>query len=251
MTLVSTPAILLRGYPYSETSQILRFFTRDAGVVSVVAKGVRKMGGMGKGIPSTLGEGILAFHYRENRDLQTFRDFTSTNPRRALAQDPIRFAGGSLLGEVILQHAGSDPNPVLFLILSGALDSLETLPPGGALQGLLMEVWSLVGALGYAPRVRECVACDRPLRGDEMGRFDFGEGGIRCSDCLVGAHGPRLGPRAREQLLALLDRNLREELLRPRAHLRLASDFIIYHISGGSPLRSMAVLEKLIPKDHA
>ena len=38
---------------------------------------------------------------------------------------------------------------------------------------------------------------------------------------------------------------LREDLIRPDTHLRLASDFITYHISGGTPLRSMAVLASL------
>jgi len=251
VSLVTTPAILLRTHPYSETSQVLRFYSRDMGVLGVLAKGVRKTGGRHGGALSTLAEGALTFHFRETRELQTFTDFSALKPRRGLGRDPKRFAGGAVLGELILQHAGSDGNPDLFACLSSGLDALEVTAPERLLTNILLEVWSLIGKLGYTPSIRHCVACGNEIAAGEMGRFDFAEGGIRCPQCLTAAQGPRLGPRARGQLKALIERSLEEDLIRPRAHLRLASDFITYHISGGTPLRSMGVLEKLIPKDHA
>lgn len=251
MSLVTTPAILLRSHPYSETSLILRFFSRDAGVVSTLAKGVRKAGGRHGGPLSTFAEGELTFYHRDSRDLQTFRDFASENPRKGLSQDPLRLAGASVLGELVLQHGGESGNPVLFRKLSMGLDQIESTPQGTLLQSLLLELWGLVEELGYAPEVTACVACERELMEEELGRFDFAAGGIRCPDCQGGSHGPRLGPKARNQLQGLLHGSLEEEIIRPRAHLRLASDFITYHISGGTPLRSMGVLATLVPKDHA
>jgi hypothetical protein len=56
---------------------------------------------------------------------------------------------------------------------------------------------------------------------------------------------------ARRQLLGMVEGSPTERLIRPFAHLRLASDFITYHLSGGTPLRSMEVLEKLIPEEDA
>jgi hypothetical protein len=43
----------------------------------------------------------------------------------------------------------------------------------------------------------------------------------------------------------LLDGEVPVDLLRPETHLRLASDFITYHISGGQPLRSLTFLANL------
>src|SRR5256885_2326812 len=40
MALVTTSAVVLRTYPYSETSKIVRLATRDLGVQSAIAKGV-------------------------------------------------------------------------------------------------------------------------------------------------------------------------------------------------------------------
>ena len=251
MPVLTTPAILLRSHPFSETSRILRFYTLEAGVVGTMAKGIRKSGGKKGGGLRTFGEGRLTFHYKESRDLQTFQDFHLENPRLGLGAGPLRLAGASVLGEVVLQHAGSDENPGLFQALSRGLDALTAVQESSLVPLLLVELWGLVGELGYAPEVLACVSCGRTLGPDELGRFDFAAGGIRCARCLEGAQGPRLGPRARGQLQGLIHGVLDEDLIRPRAHLRLASDFVTYHISGGSPLRSMEVLANLVPKDHA
>lgn len=252
MSIVVTPAILLRSHPYSETSRILRFYARDAGVVAVMAKGIRKVGGKRGGSARTFGEGRLTFYYKGSRDLQTYRDFDLENPRPGLSKDPLRFAGASVLGEVVLQHAGSDVNPALFHRLSGGLDALATEPDGRLLvQRLLLELWGLVVELGYAPAVLVCVSCGKELEEEELGRFDFAAGGLKCPGCQEGSQGPRLGPKARKQLRGLVSGVLEEDVIRPRAHLRLASDFITYHISGGTPLRSIAVMATLIPKDNA
>jgi DNA repair protein RecO (recombination protein O) len=252
VSLVTTPAILLRTHPYSETSQVLRFYSRDMGVLAVLAKGVRKAGGRRGGGPSTFGQGDLTLFHRENRELQTFKEFSpGPGRKRGLGRDPLRFAGASVLGELVLQHAGSDRNPGLFSLLSAGLDAVDVAEEEGLITMLLREVWSMIRELGYAPSIERCVACGGGLGREEVGRFDFAEGGTRCPRCQEGSHGPRLGPHARKQLESLLQGNLPADLQRPKAHLRLASDFITYHISGGAPLRSLQVLETLIPKDHA
>jgi len=251
VSLLSTPAILLRSYPYSETSQVLRFYTEQRGALSAMAKGVRKSGGRRGGTLSTFSEGLLSVHYRESRDLQTFRDYLPSHPRRGLGQSPLRLAGASVLGELILQHAEAEGNPELFGALGRGLDCMETEEPGALLQGLLVHLWSLIVDLGFGPMVQVCVECGREIVQEEMGRFDFGAGGIRCPDCPGENQGPRLGPLARAQLLSLLAGIRPPELVRPKTHLRLASDFITYHVSGGTPLRAMAVLADLVPDDDA
>jgi DNA repair protein RecO (recombination protein O) len=247
VSLLTTPAILLRSYPYSETSQTLRFYSEARGVLGTLAKGVRKTGGRGGGFLSTFSEGILNVNFRENRDLQTFHDFTPTKPRRGLAAHPLRLAGASVLGELILQHAEGEGNPSLFSMLGEGLDAVEGVGIDTFLPTLLLHLWSLIDALGFAPMIQACVGCGRAFESEEMARFDFAEGGLRCHSCGAEALGPRLGPVARAQLQGLMNGEVPGEIRRPRAHLRLASDFITYHISGGTPLRSMAVLASLTP----
>ncbi|MGI9626399.1 MAG: recombination protein O N-terminal domain-containing protein, partial [Longimicrobiales bacterium] len=42
MTVVKTRAILFRAHAYSETSQVLRFYTEALGLVGVMARGSRR-----------------------------------------------------------------------------------------------------------------------------------------------------------------------------------------------------------------
>lgn len=245
MALVQTPAILLRSYPFSETSRTLRFYSLHLGVVGVMARGVRKSASKHGGGLLTFTEGTLTAYVRANRDLQTFKDFSDTRTRPALSSSPIRLAGASVLGELTLAHAGQDENPPLFHTLSVALDRVSSEGLETLFARILAEVWGLVAELGYRPSVGVCVECGRELDGQEMSRFDFPAGGVRCLTCAGDASGPRLGPRARGQLLALVRRHLPADLARPRAHLRLVSDFITYHISGGTPLKSLEILAAL------
>ena len=125
--------------------------------------------------------------------------------------------------------------------MSGALDRLAMVPSAAVVPTLLSDAWRLVSTLGYRPVVDHCVECGAML-GETMARFDFAAGGIRCGRCAGTRGGPRLGPGARAQLGALLDGGELPMLDRPRGHLRLLSDFVTYHLSGGTSLASFEVL---------
>jgi DNA repair protein RecO (recombination protein O) len=252
MSLVTTPALLLRSHPYSESSRVLRFFTRDAGLVGVMARGIRKSGARdGSGLESFAG-GTLTFYARSTRDLQTFKEFSTEKPRRGLGASPERLGGASLVAELVLRHAGEESNEPLFAALDQAFDRIEASDPASVIPVVISGAWSIVRSLGYGPVLESCVHCDEPLGVHEVGRFDFSAGGVRCPRCSVDAVGPRVGPGAREQLRALVaGEALPSPLLRPRAHLQLLSDFVTQHVSGTRPLESFSFLARLLPDDHA
>jgi DNA repair protein RecO (recombination protein O) len=245
MSLVTTRAVLLRSFPYSETSRVMRFYTESLGTVGVMARGVRTGSGKSGSGLDVFAEIILTLHIKSTRELQTLKEFTVTRGRRSLGVDVRRLGGASVLAEVVLKHAGEDSNPPLFEALSDGLDRLGDAPPDRMVTTLLREGWCLVSALGYRPVAEVCVECGL-APGDELTRFDFSAGGIRCAGCSGVETGPRLGPRARAQLAALLDNTELPEVERPRVHLRLLGDFITYHISGGRPLVSLKVLAALL-----
>ena len=246
MSIVSTRAVLLRSFPYSETSRVLHFYTEALGGVGVMGKGVRAGGGRAGNPLESFAEGTLTVFVKPTRDLQTLREFSPTRPRRALAGDVRRFGGAAVLAEIVLKHAGEEAHPILFDALSVALDRVADVPGDAIVPTLLREGWQLVSTLGYRPVVDACVECGRDL-GDEMARFDFSAGGVRCSGCGDERVGPRLGPGARAQLSGLLEESATLPAIdRPRAHLRLLSDFVTWHLSAGRPLASFEVLSGLL-----
>src|SRR5262244_2856402 len=67
MALVTTAAVVLRTYRYSETSKIVRLATRDLGVQSAIAKGaLRPKSRFGAGL-ELLSEGSAQLYHRQPR----------------------------------------------------------------------------------------------------------------------------------------------------------------------------------------
>jgi len=248
VAVVTTSAILLRAHPYSESSLVLRFFSEALGTVAVMAKGARRPGGRsGPGLDIFAG-GNLTLYMKDSRELQTLKEFETLTPRRGLARNVIRFGGAAVVGELVLRHAGEAAVPDLYETLERALDAIDQAPDDGILESVLGAGWGLVGAMGYRPVFDTCVTCGTALDSEEVGRFDFDEGGILCAVCASGRTGPRIGPGARAQLSGLLEGHV-EGLSRPRGHLRLLSDFVTYHVAGSRPLESFGFLASLLPSD--
>jgi DNA repair protein RecO (recombination protein O) len=250
MSVVSTPAVLLRSFNYSETSLILKLYTKDLGLVSVMAKGVRRAGARGQGGIDTFSRGELTAYVRPTRDLQTFKEFAVEEAGASLGRDVLRFAGASVLAEIVLSHAAPYPSPQVFECLTHGLRRIEAESRAGLIGAGLAEGWLLVATLGYEPQIHGCVRCGRALGSSEVSRFDFSAGGVRCSDCAFEHSGPLLGPGARQQLVALLQGTAPEALGKPRAHLRLLHDFVTYHISGPKPLKTFRVFGTLAGFDE-
>lgn len=243
MSAVKTEAILLRTHPYSESSRILRFFTLELGLVSVIAKGGQRGASRGYGGAGAFSEGIAVFVFRESRDLQTLREFAPVNSRFGLARDVSRLAGASAAAELVLRHTWQEPNAGLYRAISRGLDRLEAAPPEEVLAQVLAMAWTIVHTLGFGPELAACLCCGRPLDAEEMGWFEMQAGGVGGSCCPSWGGSRRIGPHAREQLKRLLAGDAPSELRGRRAHISLLRDFTSYHMLGGDRLSSLRFLE--------
>jgi len=249
VSLVTTPGILLRSHPYSETSAVLRFLTPEHGIVAVMAKGIRKRGPRG-GVPiETLGEGVLTFRYDPARDLHTLREFQSAGGSLALGRDLRRFVGACLVAELLLGHALEHGDAQLYAWVRHVLGRLGKVPQEEVPPWILSGAWRTLALLGFPPGLDRCVRCDGAL-GDPGGtaapdRFDVEAGGIRCFSCSEGTRLPRIGPEARGQLRALVEGEPPELLSAPRAHLNLLEAFCARHVAPRQGIHSFGMLRPL------
>ncbi|MXW18092.1 MAG: hypothetical protein F4123_12100 [Gemmatimonadetes bacterium] len=248
MPTVTTPAVLLRAHPYSESSRVLRFYTRELGLVGVMAHGIRKGASKGRGSPGTFGEGVAEIAVRENRELQSLREFTPVRTRFGLAGHLPRLAGASIAAELVLKHAGQEPHAELYDALSAGLDRLEAVSPPGVHGEVLALGWKMVKVLGFGPELAVCIACGEVLEPGDMGRFDLAAGGVRDPRCPAPQGSRRIGPVARAQLRRLLEGRVPSDLRGSRAHLSLLDDFTTLHMLGGRRLGSFRFLD---PPDQA
>lgn len=249
MAPVTTRAVLLRFHDYGDTSRILRFYTADHGLLSVMGRGVRGRSGKGGSGLATFSSGDLTAYVRPHRDLHTMKDFDCLTPRGEIGAEPLRFAGASAVAELVLQHTEHEPHPQLLTALETALDSLAATSGAALATSALAGLWSVVAEMGFSPELDACVVCGRALIDDEVGRFDMGAGGVRCVACAEGTLGPRVGPGAREQILRLVAAITDPPATHPRRHLALLTDFIAYHVAS-RPLKSIRFLAGLLPPEE-
>src|SRR5688500_19262329 len=129
MPLVVTDAIVLHAFDYAETSRILRLATREAGVLSVLARGARRSKRRFGSALDLFAEGTVEVLIRDQRDLQTLCAFDLSRARPALGTDLGRFAGASALAELVLRFGTDERHVSLFDALSRSPDELALAAP--------------------------------------------------------------------------------------------------------------------------
>jgi DNA repair protein RecO (recombination protein O) len=248
VTLVSTPAIVLRTYRYSETSKIVRLATRDYGVQSAIAKGVLRPRSPFGAALETLSEGVAQLYHKETRELQTLAAFDVIQLRRDLAGDLGRFAGAEALSEVMLKMAPPAPLPAAYEAFIQGLDALAQAAPHEADAVAVRWLWLLVGVLGFAPELDSCVRDGNPVAQNGTIAFSIAEGGVLCAKCAGPQPPTKLPPRAYRDLLALNDTRAGVPALdaaHAAAHRRLVARFIRHHlgevVKNGNEQRSTAI----------
>ncbi len=247
MAVLTTPAVLLRMFPYSESSQVLWFQTESEGRINALARGARRAKGGHAGNLQLFGRGLLTVHVRSNRDLQTFQDFSLTRSPAPIGQGLLRFAGASVVAELILRHGGEAPSSELFHDIDRAFTNLGEVDDDRAPGQTLVECWQLIDVLGYRPSVDACPECGEPFLDGQIGQFDFAAGGVLCEDCGAGREGPKIGPGARDNLQSFLRGEVPDGLGHITEHFNLLDNFVTYHLSSGKPLETVRFLRQLMP----
>ncbi|HEX2204575.1 MAG TPA: DNA repair protein RecO [Longimicrobium sp.] len=238
MALVTTRALVLQAFPYSETSKILRLLTRDEGVRSVIAKGALRPKSRYGGVLEPFTEGSATFYLKEGRDLHTLSGFDLLRSRQGLGRTLAAFAGASLLAEIVLRFATEEAYPALYDTLAAAWDAIGAVSPEAAPGVVFTGAWTLVVLLGFEPRTDECVVCGRAVGDGEPVRFDPLAGGVACLECRPA--GRIVDPASRAELRAMTrGQTPGGPLASPGLHRALLRVFLETHLTQEKPFRSL------------
>lgn len=246
MSLLSTEAIVLHVFDYSETSRILRLATRDAGVVSVLARGARRAKSRFGSALDLFAQGTAQLYLKEGRDLQTMSAFDVTRARPALGADLGRFASASALVELVLRFGMGDASDELFTVLADALDGVARAAPDAASEAGLAGAWRLVAQLGFAPSLAMCSVCHSALEPDGDVAFSHRAGGALCRSCAALYSKDRTLPAAARVSISAWSRGQHVSTLaqrEARAHQRLLREFLHEHLTDGRALRALDAWE--------
>ncbi len=184
--------ICIRTVDYSETSQVLTFFTRDHGKLAVIAKGSKRAKSAFGGPVEMFSCGPLMFAANQDRALATLTEFTIDTP----CPNPARLSAdlyvlhGCLLAVELLDHLTDehDPHPDLYdAFVAFIADMCESAGAPGrreALALLILFELRLLMAVGLRPVLDRCVNCRTGIRDDACGYyFSSAANGLICRDC--------------------------------------------------------------------
>jgi len=185
VSLEKDQAVCLARIEYSESSQILVFFTRDHGKQRLIAKGIRRStkARFAAGI-DLLEAGQVVFSRREDRPtrLGTLVEWHQTDAFLGLRSRLKNLYAAQYAAEVAAQLTeDGDPHPRLFeaiLELLGDLSRAEQ-----PLPALVRFQQRLLSEIGLAPELRRCLSCGRRLGPREPSYFSSTQGGTICRHC--------------------------------------------------------------------
>lgn len=239
MALATTRSLVLQSFPYSETSKVLRLYTLDHGLRSVMAKGALRPKSRYGGVLEPFTEGTATFYLKEGRDLHTLSGFDLVRSRQGLGRSLVGFAGASLLSEVVMRTGTEEPHPALYETLSHAWDVVaQAEGPAQALAATLAGAWSVIVLLGFEPQAAACVHCGREVEDGEPVRFDAVAGGAACTWCRPA--GRVLDPESRAELRRMLAGEVVEGgVARPRTQGALLRAFLEAQLGQERPFRSL------------
>ncbi len=176
-----TEALCLRVIDYSETSQILRFYSKNSGKISCIAKGSKRRKSSFRGAFDFLGVYNLVRNEKMSGSLDLVTQAEMTDSFHDLAQNYSQYSTASYLAE-FLDTFTLDGQSVggLYEI---TLEGLYRLRKGVSLADLIFSFEAqALRLLGFFPRLRECGVCRGQIVTSEA-YFSPRDGGTICLHC--------------------------------------------------------------------
>lgn len=154
MKAIEMPAVVLRRWPFSETSMVLRALTPERGVLPLFAKGVHRPTSGRLGVLDTWALVEVSFGGREDADLYTLYDARLLDRFRGLGTSSGRLVAAALVAE--LAEAAAPTGAPAWPVFRWLVSSLENLHQGAPLPAFLcVALMEALGLLGLAPDLGE------------------------------------------------------------------------------------------------
>ncbi len=252
MAVYKSKGIVLRSIRYGEADRILDLYTRDAGLVSVIAKGIRRTKSRFGGRLEPLS--CVDFLAYEGRTLDTVTQVEVLRSFHGVRENLKRLVtAGAMISAVRALSGGDEADRRVFNLLYHALDALEGRETGFEAVGAAFALKLSILA-GYTPRLDVCVSCERDLTevtGEGLLYFAPPLGGVLCARCrfasreagLAGDSYP-LEPNSLAALQDLVVRPIREVAVEEgleESVRRVVASHVLAHAPGNAVLGNASI----------
>lgn len=169
--------IVISEYPFEESSKIIKIFTKD-GIISIIAKGAKKLKSPFFSATSKLSYGVFNIIYKEN-NLSKLVDADILNDYRNIKKDIVKTSYATYITELITKVYKHDSNKNIFDLYVQSLDKIgEGYDPLVISDILRLK---LLDYLGIKPIIDRCVECGNTT---DIATISSYYGGYICKNCL-------------------------------------------------------------------
>jgi len=247
--LVRSDGVVLKTHALGDTSRIVAVYTREHGLVRLVAKGARKTPSRFGFALEPLTRGRYVYYHRPDRDLQLLSQADTLAATGSLLTDLVRLAHAEAALELIDRLVwGEEPHAELYDLLVETLEAVAAAPLAALPAITIAFELQVASLLGYRPRLDACARCGGALSAERL--FSPAHGGLLCDGCAAEGGVVTLSADALAGLALLLSRPVREagdylEVKRAGEILRVIDAFLRHHFHRFQGLRSLELLRAL------
>jgi DNA repair protein RecO len=216
---ITDTGFILRKIPYSESSLILKAYTREHGVVSFMAKGAKRQNSRLHGLLEPVVHLQFLFPAQSRGEMRILSDVALLHDHPGVREDIVKQALAQACGEVLLKYMPDEARAPDFhdelLKVMGRLEAAPALRRAleVVFAGYLLDFCRLSG---FQPQFRFCVRCDARVFGPTVAEgaavstgqtipFAIDQGGPVCNRCHRESDETGGVVRLREGILRWLD----------------------------------------------
>jgi DNA repair protein RecO (recombination protein O) len=256
MPLVKAEGIVIRSMKLGETSKLVTLFTRELGILKVIAKGSRSSKSRIGAALESLTVARIVYYDKENRDLQFLSQADIVEFFPNLPADLEKWGYANACAELVSRaQTSAEATAKLYPILLNTLRAMNetTAESRACFWGFQMK---LLGVLGVAPNLRKCLNCNKASptaeTGENVYHFDIAHGGFICDYCPALNGAPLL---SNETLLRLADfqtfpaEKFSHLKISPSARREIENFFrayFIFHLEEIGGLASLKFVHKIV-----
>ena len=176
MEIVKVKGIVISESNYSETSKLLNIFTKEYGIVGIIAKGAKRLKSPLRSVTTKLSYGYFQFNYKEGK-LSNLIVADVINPFNEIKKDLLKISYASYLLELTNQVVKQSNEKEIFDLLEEALLKIEE----GFDPTVITNIIELkyLEYLGIKPELNSCAVCGST----KILTVSTSKGGFICTNC--------------------------------------------------------------------
>lgn len=168
--------IIISEVDYKESSKIINIFTKDYGIIGVLARGAKRLKSNFTGVTTKLTYGYFYLNYKE-KGLSILNEVEIINPLRNIKKSLTLISFASYITELVSQVYKHENNINIYDLYINAILKLEDNMDPLVITNII-EL-KLLNYLGITPNLNSCVSCDNI----NVVTISSYKGGLLCNSC--------------------------------------------------------------------